>query len=371
MSVEAVTRKGGRRWRVRWRDADGRARSKVIGRKADADHFDADITRRKRLGHLALVDQGNQTLGEFVGVWWRDYARPNLAPGTLRTYSCLWDAHVAPRLCHYRLRDLTPQTIDAFRAQLHSAGVGDAAIRKSMVILQGVLQRAVEWEWLSRNPVAGVRKPSGRRKRQIEPLPPQVVERIRHHLLENAGLADAVLVSLLAYAGLRPGEALALRWKHLRERTLLVQDAVADGEIKTTKTGRTRSVVLLEPLRRDLEAHRASALDKRPDALLFTDANYQPWSDHRWRNWRKRVFSPAAAEAGVAGARPYDLRHSFVSLLIHEGRNVVEVATQAGHAPTLCLSTYAHLFAEGAGPRSGSAASAIETARYGSRGHSA
>ena len=155
-------RKGGRVWRVRWRDADGRARSKVIGRKADADHFDAEITRRKRLGQLALVDQGKQTLGEFVVVWWRDYAQPNLAPS--RNYSSLWDAHVAPRLCHYRMRDLTPQTIDAFRAQLHSAGVGDAAIRKSMVILQGVLQRAVEWEWLSRNPVAGVRKPFGATK---------------------------------------------------------------------------------------------------------------------------------------------------------------------------------------------------------------
>jgi hypothetical protein len=155
MSVEAVIRKGGRRvWRVRWRDSDGRARSRVIGRKADAEHFDAEITRRKRMGELARVDQGKQTLGEFVVVWFRDYAEPNLAPSTLRNYTCLWDAHVAPRLCHYRLCDITPQIIDAFRAQLHSAGVGDAAIRKSMVVLQGVMQRAVEWEWLSRNPAA-------------------------------------------------------------------------------------------------------------------------------------------------------------------------------------------------------------------------
>ena len=36
----------------------------------------------------------------------------------------------------------------------------------------------------------------------------------------------------------------------------------------------------------------------------------------------------------------------LVSLLIHEGRSVVEVAAQAGHAPTMTLSTYAHVFAE-------------------------
>ncbi len=44
--------------------------------------------------------------------------------------------------------------------------------------------------------------------------------------------------------------------------------------------------------------------------------------------------------------RPYDLRHSFVSLLIHEGRNVVEVARQAGHSPTMALDVYAHVFDE-------------------------
>ena len=45
-------------------------------------------------------------------------------------------------------------------------------------------------------------------------------------------------------------------------------------------------------------------------------------------------------------ARPYDLRHSFVSLLIAEGHNVVEVARQAGHSPKMALDTYAHVFEE-------------------------
>ena len=58
--------------------------------------------------------------------------------------------------------------------------------------------------------------------------------------------------------------------------------------------------------------------------------------------------------AGLGAVRPYDLRHSFVSLLLLEGATVVEVARQAGHSPTVTLSTYAHLFEEleGAGRRS-------------------
>ena len=41
MSVERVQRKSGPVWRVRWRDEQGRPRSRVLGRKRDAEAFDA------------------------------------------------------------------------------------------------------------------------------------------------------------------------------------------------------------------------------------------------------------------------------------------------------------------------------------------
>src|SRR5919201_1650957 len=39
-------------------------------------------------------------------------------------------------------------------------------------------------------------------------------------------------------------------------------------------------------------------------------------------------------------------RHSFVSLLIAEGRSIVDVARQAGHSATMALDTYGHVFDE-------------------------
>src|SRR6201999_3655537 len=64
-------------------------------------------------------------------------------------------------------------------------------------------------------------------------------------------------------------------------------------------------------------------------------------------------------------ARPYDLRHSFVSLLIAQGATVVDVARQAGHQPTMALSTYAHLFDEHDEDRRRPAAEQIWDARNG------
>ena len=65
-----------------------------------------------------------------------------------------------------------------------------------------------------------------------------------------------------------------------------------------------------------------------------------------YKNWHRRFFRPAIAAARLAGARPYDLRHSFVSLLIAEGHNVLEIARQAGHSPKMALDTYAHVYEE-------------------------
>ena len=74
-------------------------------------------------------------------------------------------------------------------------------------------------------------------------------------------------------------------------------------------------------------------------------------------------FQAAAAAAGFPDARPYDLRHSFVSLLIAEGTNVIEVARQAGHSPTMSIDTYGHVFDEASGVEGSSAEEAIIAAR--------
>jgi integrase len=60
------------------------------------------------------------------------------------------------------------------------------------------------------------------------------------------------------------------------------------------------------------------------------------------------VLYPAAKRAGLPeDLVPYDLRHTFASLLIWEGKlSIVEIAAQMGHSPRMLLSTYAHVIAE-------------------------
>src|SRR4051812_37784806 len=139
----------------------------------------------------------------------------------------------------YRLGQLNPGVIDAFQVELRKAGVGEPTIRKTLALLQAICREAVTWGRISSNPVKPVRKRAVVRKRVVRPLTPASVEKVRRQLKKPR---DQALVSLLAYAGLRPGEALALRWGDIGERTILVERAISHGEEKSTKTRATRSV---------------------------------------------------------------------------------------------------------------------------------
>ena len=156
---------------------------------------------------------------------------------------------------------------------------------------------------------------------------------------------DATLISVLAYAGLRPQEALALTWGHVRERTILVERAASLGELRDTKTRAHRTVRLLGPLVGDLALWRGLGKPD-PDAWIFPTLAGGLWTGEDWRNWRHRAWARAIKKAGLKPVRPYDLRHSFASLLLHEGRSVMYVARQLGHDAQLTLSTYGHVIDE-------------------------
>jgi integrase len=343
MSVAFDKRTG--KWIVRWRQG-GRHPSRSFTLKRDADRFDREIKRSKELGVLFEPARGAETLGEIVELWWKEYAIPTLQAATRDGYLATWGCHIRPALGEVAIRELTPGRVDGFRLQLESGGVGTATISKALAILSGICRFAVLRGFIDTNPVREVRKPRARRVRFVAPAPPLTVERVREVLLGKKRFFDAALVSTLAYAGLRPGEALALRWGDVQAKSLLIERATSKGELKATKNDRLRVVRLLEPLKADLAWWRRLSEWSGDGDYVFPNGRGGLFGEFDWDNWRDRIFKPAVKAAGMAIGRPYDLRHSFASLLIHEGRSIVEVATQIGDSVTTTANTYTHVFSE-------------------------
>jgi integrase len=348
-------------------------RARLFDRKGDARRFEADLNRRRQLGALATTPRSRITLAEFMDEdWWPRHAIPNLAEDTRRRYLEIWRTHLEHRVGGVEVQAFTPLIVEDLRDGMLKADVPLATQRKTLMLLQGILRRAVLRGLIPANPVQVVTKPRQPPAPPPRPLPPEMVERIRLQMLtawassgRGTGRSreelewwrhrNAIMVSLLAYGGLRPAEDRAARWEDVDGRTL---------HVVASKTGRARDIELLEPLARDLEEWLAIAGSRNGSGLIFPTMDGDAWKRQDWQNWRRRVYQPAATAAGVTGdLRPYRLRGSFVSLLLWEGHSLAYVAEQAGHSIATLAKHYAGVIRElEASPRK-PAAEAIAEAR--------
>lgn len=339
MSVEAVQRKSGRVWRVRWRDHNGEARSRVIGRKADAEAYDAEIRRKKRNGDLATHEAGAQTLAAFAEEWWKLYAEPNLAERTRKSYAGLWDRHVLPYLGDVQLRQLGAGEIEGHLAALRSHGTGGPTVHRVAVVLSSVLQRAFEWGRISENPCRRVRSRAPERERTVRPLSDSEVGRLRDACWRSR---DRFIVGALAYGGFRPQELMALTWEDVTWEHVNIDKAT--GPVTGTKSTKNR-VSRKVPMNTQLRQVFAEYDDTwGGEGHVITKANGQPFNDATWGSWHKDVWRPICLATGIEDVRPYDLRHTYISRLIAEGGDVVTVAKHAGNNPATTLKVYAHMF---------------------------
>lgn len=362
------------RYEVRWWEG-GKHPARLFERKRDAEAFELEVKRRKQLGALAPgVLQSRITLAEFIEEdWWPRHAIPNLAPDTRRRYLEILGSHLLPRMGDYELRAITPLLIEDLRDQMARAKVPPPTVRKTLMLLQGILRRAVVRQLIPSNPVREVLKPTQPLGEPPRPLSPETVERIRAHMLtmwespgRGAGRSsddlrwwrhrNALIVAMLAYAGLRPVEDRGSVWGDMQGRTSL--------HVVASKTGRARDVDLLAPLTQDLAEWRLLCGRPSDRALIVPTVDGDEWKRHDWQNWRRRVYRPAAVAAGVTGdMRPYRLRGSFVSLLLWAGEDLTYVAEQAGHSVATLARYYAGTIKELRDQPKIPAAEAIQQAR--------
>jgi integrase len=153
-------------------------------------------------------------------------------------------------------------------------------------------------------------------------------------------------VLLVAYTGLRWGEATALRICDidLIRRRIDVRRAHADvgGHIVlgTPKSHQSRTVPVPRFLVAELSEQMAG---KEPDDLVFTTPG-----GHLLRlpNWRRETFLRARSRAGISPRfRVHDLRHTAASLMIQAGYPPKMPQEIMGHASiTTTLDLYGHLY---------------------------
>ncbi len=231
---------------------------------------------------------------------------------------------------------------------------GDGSIAAAFRLLRAVLNSAIAADLIARNPTQGVRPPAPGSGEMHFLTAQQVAQ-----LVDEVGDRYRALILLLAYGGLRIGEACALRVDDLdllRGR-VLVQRSVTDvgGRMieGPTKSRSKRTVTVPKFLRETLGEHVGCF--SGGDGHVFTGTHGDPI---HVRNFRRRVWVPAlqrmklgdwvlgsdGLDRFVPALRIHDLRHTCAALLIAQGAHVKEIADRLGHSsPVVTLNTYAHI----------------------------
>ena len=304
------------------------------------------------------------TFHEFASDWLGALRHEGLKENTLAEYGWELSNHLLPFFALHRLQDITIAEVDRYRqSKVRERLLSATSINKTITRLAQILEIAVERELISRNPARGRRRRLKQRSpqrtwldraEQITALLRAAGELDREARGDRRAMPRRALLAALALAGLRIGEALALRWRDvdLAAGRLRIRDSKTDAGI--------REVDLLSALREELAVHKAQTRFGSGGDLVFPTergARQNP------SNVRKRVLAKSIERANENlgkrdaaplpdGITPHSLRRTFISLLLATGAEVPYVMQQVGHAdPKLTLSVYAQVMFRGEGER--------------------
>lgn len=332
------------KWRARWRTPDGRQRSRVFPRKADAVRFLTNVEADRLTGSYVDPRAGRVTFREYAEEWrsrqlWRE--------STMDRIESLLRNHLYPVLGNMPLDAVRPSDLD-----LLVKGLSDKLAPSTIVgvyrLAASVFKASVRDRNLGVSPCVDVRLPA-KFQREVVPLTPEQV----------AALADMIpdryrgLVVVGAGCGLRLGEATGLtmdRVDFLR-RTVkvdrqLITPTRGDARLGPPKRPASNRLVPLPSVVTEELAVHLQRFGPGPEGLVFTTARGLPVR----RNSFGGTFRQAAARAGVPLPERggfHELRHHYASLLIASGCSVVVVQKRLGHASAQeTLNTYSHLWPE-------------------------
>jgi hypothetical protein len=166
-------RNGEREWWIDFKDALGVRHRRKIGpsKRVAREVLDGLLGNVARRQHLGVIEDSAISFGDFAKVWC-ERVLPPLKPRTQERWRGIIDGHLKAAFPG-SLRGVTAAQAEAYVARRIEQGGQPSTINREMTVLKHMMRRAVEWEYLSRNPfsnaqgrpLAGLRalrEPSGR-----------------------------------------------------------------------------------------------------------------------------------------------------------------------------------------------------------------
>jgi len=329
------------RWQARYLGPDDimRPADRTFATKTEAERWltrtEAEIIEDSWVD----PDAGRVPFGEYAADWIEE--RPGLRPKTVQLYRFLLGRYLFRAFGRVAVADIREVQVRRWRKNLLDMGVTAVTAAKAYSLLRAVMNTATDDGLIRRNLCR--LKGAGQER---SPERPVLTLRQVLALAEAIDARYRALVLLAVFGSLRWAE-LALRRCDidLEARTVRVFRQLAEspgggftfGPPKSAAGQRT--VAFPDLIVPDLAWHLARFAGPEEDSLLFTSPAGSPM---RNSNFRRRVWLPALAGAGLADLHFHDLRHAGNVLAAAAGANLRELMERMGHSTTRAAIVYLH-----------------------------
>ena len=348
--VRVIERATGPVYYAHIRTADGRRLQRRLGRvwprrsRPPAGY----LTAKEADGRLAAILAGEdatvptirpagatfaQAAEEWITFVANDRRRER---STVMNYRHILNRRLLPAFGDKRLEDIDVFSAERWRMGLVAEGLSASTINSNRWQAAAIYKRAARVWGVTVNPFALLDRQPVRASNDFNILQPDEVLYVATKAVDDQ---DAALFVLAGFTGLRLGELRALRWMDLdfASRLVHVRRAFVRGRYKSPKSGKVRSVPMIDQVIAPLDRLSRRDLFTDPDDLVFAGVTGEPVDDSALR----RRFVTALAAADLPRVRLHDLRHSYCSMAVRAYR-LDEVKAYAGHADIAMTMRYVH-----------------------------
>ncbi len=291
-------------------------------------------------GTYGKKEKKNYFFDEYYEEWWQGKCR-SLKPASQRAYSSSYALYILPYFQRMRISDITGQTVQQFIGTLQRLSPG--YIRTIYSHFRALMNKALDDDVIAKSPCKSRSIDLPRAKMvDLHYLEPSEV----WVLIDAIDLPYKALFGILAFTGMRVGEVLALRVKHIdfQRKEIRIEEAwnvnTREFHEPKSKAGLRRIGILL-PLAELLKQYFEYYPISGRDSLLFPSVvkPNQPVS----YNTVWGVFKRNLKKVGLQDVKIHSLRHTFASTMLATGVPGTTLARYLGHAtPDITYRIYGH-----------------------------
>lgn len=256
---------------------------------------------------------------------------------TTQDYRNIYKKHIEPSFGKKRLDKIKVSEINLWKNKLYSElGLSSSRVNDIKKVFGTIIEDAVRDEVIMSNPVRKSRPLPAHQQKEVEPFSLDEIGMI----LDSAVGQDKNLIATLFMTGIRTGELIGLKWSDIdfEKREISIKRAVRRGIESTPKT---ISSIRTIPLLNSLFTYMVNQFDITGDknSYVFLNINDNHYFDSK--NLRDGLWKKVLKKAGVIYRTIYQTRHTFCSINLQNGEDLIWTSKILGHKnPKITLEKY-------------------------------